>query len=71
MFFTKKLFGNSVAPSCEYCRYSTKNESGKTGCRYGTLSLDEPCGRYTYDPLKREPKVLPAMPEFTADDFKL
>ncbi|MGN1457649.1 MAG: hypothetical protein ACI4XP_06815 [Acutalibacteraceae bacterium] len=67
----KKLFGNSITPSCDYCQYVTLNNEGKKICRMGVLSLEKPCRKYTYDPLKREPKPAPELPKFTADDFKI
>ena len=70
MFF-KKLFGNNISPDCEYCRYYAKNSSGDPMCSKGSANFVTPCFRYAYDPLKREPKVMPEIPEFTADDFKL
>lgn len=67
----KKLFGNNITPSCEYCLYCVKKKGSSMVCRYGLPSRDKVCKKYSYDPLKREPKVLPKMREFTADDFKL
>ncbi|MBR2175703.1 MAG: hypothetical protein IJ861_02000 [Clostridia bacterium] len=67
----KKLFGNTIEPNCDYCRYNVKNSGGNSICRYGSPSVENVCGRYVYDPLKREPKTLPDIPRFTADDFKL
>ena len=67
----KKLFGNNITPSCEYCEFSTKNNDGKPLCQFGSNSVDTPCKRYSYDPLKRQPKPVPTLPKFTADDFKL
>lgn len=67
----KKLFGKNIAPDCEYCLYYEKNNGGKPICRCGSRSFEKTCGRYVYDPLKREPKTLPDIPKFTADDFKI
>ena len=67
----KKLFGNNIAPRCEYCQFASKDNDGNFVCQHGTLSVDTPCKRYVYDPLKREPKSAPTLPKFTADDFKL
>lgn len=67
----KKLFGNSITPSCEYCQHITKNNEGKKVCQMGVLSVESPCKKYIYDPLKREPKATPVLPKFTADDFKI
>ncbi len=72
MFLSKnKLFGNNIAPRCDYCRYYEKNNSGNPVCPYGLTTVGETCKRYVYDPLKREPKSMPTLPKFTADDFKL
>lgn len=67
----KKLFGKNVPPDCEYCQFYAKNAGGNPVCRTRSGNVGTPCARYTYDPLKREPRVMPEMPEFTADDFKL
>jgi len=69
IFNKKKLFGNHIPPNCEYCRFNTKNNDGKSGCAYGTVG--DTCKKYEYDPLKREPRTAPALPEFAADDFTL
>ena len=67
----KKLFGKNIPPSCEYCQFSVKKRGGSIICRYGIPSDDHERKKYIYDPLKREPKSLPKIPRFTADDFKL
>ena len=38
--------------------------------RKGVMPLDARCGKFRYDPLKREPK-LPPKPQFAAADFEL
>ncbi len=67
----EKLFGKNIAPSCEYCLYVVKRKGSNPVCRYGLPSEDKVCGKYAYDPLKREPRVRPNLPKFTAEDFKL
>ena len=67
----KKLFGNTITPSCDYCQYVTVGNDGKKICRTGIMSPEGSCKKYVYDPLKREPKPTPELPKFTADDFKL
>ncbi len=67
----KKLFGKNIEPKCEYCRYCVNRKGGASVCRYGLPSEDKVCRKYEYDPLKREPRVLPSLQRFTADDFKL
>lgn len=67
----KKLFGENISPSCDYCLYWGKSNSGKSVCTAGCSAQDGKCGKYSYDPLKREPKPAPSIPEFSAEDFKL
>ncbi len=67
----KKLFGNNIPPRCDYCQHYEKNKGGKPVCPYGFQTVGNPCKKYIYDPLKREPQSMPTMPKFTADDFKL
>ena len=67
----KKLFGKNIEPQCEYCLFCVKKSGGAAVCRYGMPSENKVCGKYSHDPLKREPRVLPSMRKFTADDFKL
>ena len=71
MFSRKKLFENNITPRCDYCKKKKKNNSGNPTCPYGLQTIGEPCKRYVYDPLKREPQSMPTLPKFTADDFKL
>ena len=67
----KNLFGNTITPSCEYCRYVTKSADGKLVCQSGIKSPEQTCKKYTYDPLKREPKSTPNLPKYSAEDFKI
>ncbi len=67
----KTLFGNTIPPDCEYCRFYTKNNAGIPICRKGSKGFGNPCRKYIYDPLKREPKHIPEIPKYNADDFKL
>lgn len=71
MIFRKKLFGNNITPDCSYCQYCEKNSGGNQICRCGSPTIGTVCARYIYDPLKREPRTLPDIPKFTAEDFKL
>lgn len=68
--FGKKLFGTNVPASCEYCRFSAENDTGRLICRRGNPT-DKACRKYIYDPLKREPRAMPQMPQFSPEDFKL
>ena len=68
---SKKLFGANITPDCEYCLYCDKSGKSSRICSFSSQPAERVCGRYVYDPLKREPRATPAMPEFTAEDFKL
>lgn len=65
------LFGQGIPPSCEYCDYNL-SPSGPPVCRLGLkLSEEGKCRRYRYDPISREPKNLPPLPEHDPEEFKL
>ena len=64
------LFGSRVTPSCAYCAHSVSAQ-GTTKCLLGQLPENGCCKRYTYDPLRREPRGEPQLGQFTAEDFKL
>lgn len=40
-------------------------------CKKGVLKPDYKCSSFKYDPLRREPKKVPELPTYTAEDFKL
>lgn len=67
-----KVMGN-VEPKCEYCLYGTLSPNGANVLcpKKGVLAKDYNCKNYKYDPLKRIPRKLPRMQEFTAEDFEL
>lgn len=65
------LFGSAVPPSCDYCD-NNLCPSGPAACRFGLkLSEEGKCKRYRYDPMLREPKIMPPLPEHDPDEFKL
>ena len=69
-FFKKSkknlLFGKNIEKDCSYCRYN----SGKDDiiCKNYTGDI---CKQYEYDPLKRTPKSLPPLKQYSTDDFSL
>ena len=67
------FFGNNISPACEYCAKGEKAADGKTILceRKGVVSPYASCRKFQYDPLKRTPKVMPAIPEYTQADFSL
>lgn len=67
----KKVLG-IVQPKCEYCETGTLASNGNILCpKMGVLSPDFSCKKFKYDPLKRVPKKLPDLPEFSPEDFEL
>ena len=69
----KKLFGNTVQPSCSTCvNGRTAPDEIMVLCRkYGPVSPVYRCKKYHYDPLRRVPKRQPKLPDYTAEDFKI
>lgn len=65
------LFGASVPPNCLYCENNLVGKDPAV-CRFG---LEPPqkgtCKRYRYNPMLRQPKAQPPLPEFDPDEFKL
>lgn len=68
----KRLFGNNITPSCEYCSHNHgKKEIIKCSLQ---LNFDEGnCKKFIYNPLMRIPQkqLLLKKDEFDADDFSL
>lgn len=69
----RKLYGNSINPSCEYCARAKRSADGRVMLcgRQGIVPLYHHCRRFQYDPLKRVPFRQPALESFDADAFKL
>lgn len=69
-----RFFGKDIDPACEYCALGRLSSDGKNILckRKGVTALYYSCRRFKYDPLKRVPKVRPAVaPEFSEKDFEL
>lgn len=58
---------------CAICAHGTKAaDSDLILCeKKGILQPDFKCRKFKYDPLRRQPKMMPELPVFTFDDFKL
>ncbi len=69
----KKLYGNTVQPSCEHCVYGRKSFDGNAVLceQKGVMPLYHHCRRYRYDPLKRVPYRQPALATYTEEDFQI
>lgn len=68
-----RLFSQKAHKACRNCQYGRKTTDGeKILCtRKGIVEPDYSCRRYCYDPLKRVPRRMPSLPDFTPEDFKL
>ncbi len=66
----KKLFGNNIKPSCEYCELA-KFENKTYVCTKNKEIINEKCKKFEYNPLKRVPKSSPALQQFSPEDFAL
>ena len=70
---SKSLFDKGVSPKCKYCKHGTEALGGETILcpKSGIHDPDFSCGKYKYDPLKREPNRPAPAQTFTDDDFRL
>ncbi len=61
-----------IVKQCGLCEIGRPAPDGKSVLciRKGVMPLEARCGRFRYDPLKREPK-LPPKQKFEAADFEL
>lgn len=70
----QKLFNkNSYPKCCANCFYGrTPKDRNSVLCeKKGIMHLDDSCGKYKYDPLKRVPQKLILSTNYSEDDFKL
>ena len=70
---SKKLYGNSVEPRCEYCEHGTRSADGRqVFCkRKGVMPLAAKCRKYVYDPLKRVPFRQAQLKQYHPEEFSL
>ncbi len=69
----KSILNKKISKSCDYCFYGRKSSAFDVIlCKWrGPVTADNHCRKFTYDPLKRVPKVQNDMPKFTKEDFEL
>ncbi len=69
----RKLYGNNITPSCEYCARARRAADGRVMLcnKRGIVPLYHRCRGFRYDPLKRVPYRQPALEKFEAADFQL
>lgn len=68
-----KLLGGDISPKCEYCEFARRSPDGETVLcpKKGIVARDFFCRKYKYDIMKRIPRKVPKLPEFSKDDFEL
>ena len=69
----RKLYGNNINPSCEYCARARRAADGRVMlcAKRGIVPMYHRCRRFIYDPLKRIPYRQPKLDTYKAEDFQL
>lgn len=67
----KKLFGNNITPSCEYCDNCVDGGGGVLICTKNKEIIQGKCKGFKYNPLLRVPKSAPLLPKYDPKDFEL
>lgn len=68
------LFNKKIEPCCSYCDSGVKISPTEVACiRRGIVSASGSCGKFKYDPLRREPPAPQALKTdgLSDEDFKL
>lgn len=69
----RKLYGNNIDPSCEFCVHGRRSSDGKAILcpKKGVMPLYHHCRKFVYDPLKRVPKRPPDISNYQESDFEI
>lgn len=67
------IYSKNIEPSCGICaRASEITDSDCLLCtKNGVVMHYYHCRKFQYDPLKRDPKRAPSLPQYDAGDFSL
>ncbi len=68
------LFKRDMEPCCSWCEYGAKISDTEVAClKRGIVSAAGACGKFKYDPLKRDPPVPEALKTegLSQEDFDL
>lgn len=65
-----EYFDENITPSCKYCENYKKDENGNRKCSL-KQSKNKICKKFIYDPLKREPRVIPVHHNYNHKDITL
>ena len=68
--FGKKLFGNNIEVSCDYCERA-KVINNEPICTMNKSIEAGKCIYFVYNPLLRIPRTMPNLPLFDPKDFEL
>ena len=68
-----KLFGKKIDPQCEYCAKGklTSDKTMVLCAHHGIMQKYHHCRKFEYNPLLREPKIAPLLPQFSKDEFEI
>ncbi len=63
----------TLEPRCEYCVFgeTTADKQSVLCMKRGVMLPYSSCRKFSYDPLKREPRVLPKKYAFSEEEFSL
>lgn len=69
----KLLNVKKIERCCECCDKGTVGEDGESiFCpKMGVMEKHSNCKRFVYNPLKRVPKKMPSLPEYSKKDFEI
>lgn len=68
-----QLFNPEIEPCCAFCEHGRTAPDGKTVLciKKGIVLPDGHCRKYRYDPLRREPKPRPKLPQYDKSEFEI
>ena len=69
----KGMFSNEITKCCALCEKATKLQDVNTVlCRKrGVVSSEYCCAKFSYDPLKRVPRRITVMTDYSPEDFSI
>ena len=70
-FKKKNNDGRDIPQVCEFCEFAIiiNDEENVLCSKRGIVGRGGKCRKFIYDPLKREPKVLPPIPKLSEEDM--
>ena len=67
------MFSSDITVSCALCEYANhlQDVNFVLCSKKGVVSADFSCKKFSYDPLKRQPKRIRVLAEYSSDDFSI